>query len=903
MTRPILLRVLVMALSLFPRAFRRLYATEMVEVLAERYRDVRERGGRWGVVLLFGRTLRDIIASAALEHARRARRRPVVMNLPTHSTRYRESSDMANSVITDTTYAVRSLWKKPGFSTVAIATLALGIGANTAIFSVVNEVLLRPLPYDNADELVRVWSSNAGEGRDRYYTSPLSFNNWSDGIEALADIAGAWPREVTLTDGEHTAVGLHTMSTTTNWFSVLGLAPILGRTFNDQDGSWNAEFQIAILSYRLWQGRYGADPSVINRVVQVEGQPALIVGVMPRGTEYPENTDLWLAFLPPITQSAQYMDVIGRVKPGVSHEAAFADLQSIARGLEEEFPQQLSGWSVDVAPLQEDVVGDVRPALLILLGAAGLVLIIACANVANLLLARTEARRREIAVRHALGAGRGRLVRQLLTESVVLASVGTIAGLLVAFGGLRVLFALAPTTLPRFEGATLNLSVLAVALTSAVVTGLAFGLAPALSLLGMDLHSDLKDGGQRGGTKGNRLRGVFVVTQLALAVMVAVGAGLLIKSFSKLRSTDPGFDPTGVLTFELNLPPGSYPEYPRVVDTYDEILDLIQALPGVRSVGMTSSLPLSEAQDYLLRLNLVGAPAAAPGEEPNAWYRQVSPAFFASMGIPLLRGRAFGDRDTPDSPGVVIINRALARLLFDEGEDAIGRRLSGVSGNWGPMGRVFNAETEIVGVVDDVQYGNLRTGSAPSLYFPHSQAPFRRMTITAQTAGDPADLVGAVRSEVAAIDANLPVGNITTMQGAFDRSIARDRFAMFLAGLFGILALLLASVGIYGVLSYTVAQRTRELGIRMALGASQRTVLTYVLRQSITLIAIGAGGGIAGALLLTRVMASQLYGVTARDPITFVSATVVLSAVALLASYVPAARATRVDPITALRYE
>ena len=284
---------------------------------------------------------------------------------------------------------MRSLWETPGFSPVAVATRALGIGATTAIVSVVNEVLLRPLPYDNADELVRVWSSNAGEGRDRYYTSPLSFNNWSDGIEALADIAGAWPREVTLTDGEHTAVGLHTMSTTTNWFSVLGLAPILGRTFNDQDGSWNAEFQIAILSYRLWQGRYGADPSVINRVVQVEGQPALIVGVMPRGTEYPENTDLWLAFLPPITQSAQYMDVIGRVKPGVSHEAAFADLQSIARGLEEEFPQQLSGWSVDVAPLQEDVVGDVRPALLILLGAAGLVLIIACANVANLLLART----------------------------------------------------------------------------------------------------------------------------------------------------------------------------------------------------------------------------------------------------------------------------------------------------------------------------------------------------------------------------------------------------------------------------------------------------------------------------------------------------------------------------------
>ncbi len=312
---------------------------------------------------------------------------------------------------------------------------------------------------------------------------------------------------------------------------------------------------------------------------------------------------------------------------------------------------------------------------------------------------------------------------------------------------------------------------------------------------------------------------------------------------------------------------------------------------------------MSEAQDYFLRLNVLGAPAPVPGEEPNAWYRQVSPAFFTSMGIPLLQGRSFSESDTPDTPGVVIVNRALARLLFDEGEDAVGRRLSGVSGSWGPMGLVLNTETEIVGVVDDVQYGNLRTSSAPSLYFPHSQAPFRLMTITAQTTGDPANLVRAVRSEVTGVDPNLPMSNITTMQGAFDRSIARDRFAMFLVGLFGTLALLLASVGVYGVLSYQVAQRTNELGIRIALGASQRTVLTYVLRQSITLIAIGVGGGIAGALLLTRVMASQLYGVTAHDPVTFVSATLVLSAVALLASYVPAARATKVDPITALKAE
>ena len=809
---------------------------------------------------------------------------------------------MMNSILIDLKYAVRGLLKQPGFTLVAVTTLALGIGANTAIFSIVNDVMLRPLPYDRPEELVRIWSHNPPEGRERYFTSPLSFYNWREDIEALDDIAAAWPREVTLTDDDNSAVRLKTMSATTNWFEVLKARPVLGRTFMPEEGVWG-EPHAVVLSYGVWQDRYGGDPDIVGRTVHIEGEPGQVIGVLPRGSEFPETTDLWTAFRPPLTQPAQYMDVIGRVAPGRSVASAHADLEIIARGMEEEFPT-LAGWGIDMAPLRDVVVGDVGAALWVLLGATGLVLLIACANVANLLLARTEARHREIAVRAALGAGRGRLVRQLLTESLVLASLGTAAGLFVAVAGQRVLLMLAPATLPRFDGVSLNGLVLVIAMVSAVFTGVAFGLAPALQLLRVDLQSDLKDGsGRVAGASGRRLRGGFVVTQLALAVMVTTGAGLLIKSFNRLRATDPGFDPSGVLTLEVNLPATSYETLTSVIETFDRVLTRLDALPGVQSTAITSSLPLSDPLDYLLSLGVVGAPPPEPGEELGAWYRQVSPEFFATMGIPLIRGRPFAPTDRAESPGVVIINRALARLLFDEATNPVGQRLSGVSGSWGPLGRVLNAETEIVGVVDDVRYGSLRASAAPSIYFPHAQAPFRRMTIAVRTAGDPAGHLPTIRNEIATLDPNLPLGNVITMQRAVERSIARDRFSMFLVGLFGGIALALASVGIYGVLSYTVAQRTNELGIRMALGASGKNVLGLVMLQSVGLIALGIGGGVGGALLATRVMANQLYGVTARDPMTFVGVTLLLGLVALFSSYLPALRATKVDPITALRYD
>ena len=656
-------------------------------------------------------------------------------------------------------------------------------------------------------------------------------------------------------------------------------------------------------SYGIWQDRFGSDPSVIGRAIRIDGQPAEIIGVLPRGTGFPETVDLWTNFVPPRTQSAQYMDVIGRVRPGGTPNTALADLQSIARGLEEEFPRQLTGWGVDIAPLYEVVVGDVRPALLTLIVATGLVLAIACANVANLLLARTEKRYREMALRAALGAGRWRLVRQLLTESVVMGGLGAVAGVVVALVGLRALMGMSPASLPRFDGVTLDLSMLGVALASAIVTGLAFGLAPALQLLRADLQAELKEGGQRaGGRRGSVVRDVFVVTQMALAVIVTVGAGLLIRSFANLRDTDPGFDSAGVLTFELNLPPTSYPTWTNVSDAYDGLLEQIRALPTVKRAGITSSLPLSEPLDYLLQVIVVGEPPPEQGTEPHAWYRQISPELLESTGVPLVRGRTFETRDREDAPPVVIVNRTLARTLFGDG-NPIGRQLSGVSGSFGPLGQIFNNQTEIIGVVDDVRYGSLREPAAPSMYFPSRQAPFRRMTFVVRTSGDATAIVPMVRREVATTDPNLPLNDVSTLSSVVERSIARDRFAMMLVTLFGVVAVSLAAVGIYGVLSYTVAQRTRELGVRIALGASGPTVLRHVMRQMIVVIGLGVGVGTLGALAATQAISSQLFGVTVRDPVTFGAVALLLGGVACFACYIPALRATKISPMTALRYE
>ncbi len=890
-------------LLLYPSRFRRTYTAEMLEVFAARITTVQRDSGALAALRVWAHTAFDLLTCVGAEWVRTTHS-PIHPVRSTYRDRQKRGDSIMSAILQDARLAIRTLAKQPSFALVAVATLALGIGANTAIFSLVNTVLLEPLPFPNSHELVRIWSSNPAQDRERYFTSPLSYYEWQDRTEALTAIAAAWPRDVTLTDDLDTPVQLRTMSTTVNWFEVLGVQPLLGRTLGPDDALLAWQNWVLVLSHGIWQDRFGSDPTVIGRAIRIDGQPAEIIGVLPPGAGFPETVDLWTNFVPPRTQSAQYMDVIGRVRPGATPNTALADLQAIARGLEAEFPRRLSGWSVDVAPLYEVVVGDVRPALLMLIGATGLVLAIACANVANLLLARTEKRYREMALRSALGAGRWRLVRQLLTESVVMGGVGAVAGVVVALVGLRALMSISPASLPRFDGVHLDLPMLGVALASAIVTGLAFGLAPALQLLRVDLHAELKEGGQRagGGRRGAVVRDVFVVTQMALAVIVTVGAGLLIRSFANLRDTDPGFDSAGVLTFELNLPPTSYPTWTNVSDAYDGLLEQIRALPTVERAGITSSLPLSEPLDYLLQVIVVGEPPPEQGTEPHAWYRQISPELLESTGVPLIRGRTFEASDREDAPAVVIVNRTLARTLFGDG-NPIGRQLSGVSGAFGPLGQVFNNRTEIIGVVDDVRYGSLREPAAPSMYFPSRQAPFRRMTFVVRTSGDPTAIVPIVRREVAATDPNLAVNDVSTLSSVVERSIARDRFAMMLVTLFGVLAVTLAAVGIYGVLSYTVAQRTRELGVRIALGASGPAVLRHVMRQMIVVIALGVGVGTLGALAATQAISSQLFGVTGRDPVTFGVVALLLGGVACFACYLPALRATKISPLTALRYD
>lgn len=890
--------VLQMLLLLYPQRFRRVYSAEIEDVLAARLRDVRTRRGALSVAGVWLRTMVDIAAGAAGERWRSKKFKRVALG----DTSGKRGDSMWRSILQDARLALRTLRRQPGFAVVAIGTLAIGIGANTAIFSMVNNILLEPLPFAHPSELVRIWSNQPAEDRDRYFSAPLSYWEWKDRATSLTDIAAVWSREVTLTDEVSNPARLRTMSVTANWFSVLGVVPLQGRLLqpNDADITWGA--WVVVLTHGMWQERFGADPQVVGTSVRIDGQPAEIIGVLPPGGAFPETADIFTNFQPPRTQPAMYLDVIARMRPGTTVETAHTELQRVAHGLATEFPNVLEGWGVDMAPLHEVVVGDVRPVLITLLAATALVLAIACANVANLLLSRTEQRSNELSVRAALGAGRGRLVRQMLTEGVVLGGIGALVGVVLAFVGLRVLVGLLPADLPRFDGVGIDHVMLVAALASALLTGLVFGLAPAYHALGIKRDSGRQSAGQRStsGLRSVQARDALVIFQMTLAVVVSVGAGLLMKSFSNLRSTDPGFDPGGALTFELNLPPGPYPDLTRVRDTYGEILDAIASVPGVVLAGATSSLPLSEPLDYLLTLSVVGGEPPQENREPTAWYRQVSSGFFESAGIPLIRGRDFDDGDQSDSPGVVIVNRSLATSLFGE-ENPVGRRLRGISGGFGPLGYILNNETEIVGIVDDVRYGSLRDAAAPSLYFPIEQAPFRRMTIVVRTTDQQSGTIAGVRRVVSDIDPNLPLVNVQTMQDTVDRSIARDRFAMMLVTLFGVVALTLAAVGIYGVLSYSIAQRTREFGLRIALGATSGRVFGLVAQRTAVLVGTGILLGLVGSIAATRAIANQLVGVTSSDPLTFVGVTIVLGVVGFLASYLPARRATRISPVTALK--
>lgn len=801
-----------------------------------------------------------------------------------------------NTLFQDLRYAVRTLVKNPGFAVAAVLTLALGIGANTAIFSFVDTMLLRPLPYDAPDRLVMVWQDERERGSiAKEWTSPPNFTDWREQnatFEAMAAFTGA---AFTLTGGEQ-AEHIAGARVAGDFFDVLRVKPLLGRTLTREDEAPGAP-RVTMLSHGLWQRRFDGDAGVIGRTVTLDGESYTVVGVTPPGFEfaYLTQAELWAPLLdiPNICgRRCIFLRVVGRLAEGVTVERAQVDLNTVMGRLADDDPQANRGIRIALTTLHEEVAGPVRPALLALLGAVGFLLLIGCVNVANLLLTQAARRETEIAVRAALGAGRSRLARQLLTESLLLASLGGLVGVLLGAWVLDGLVALAPAGTPRAGKVAVDLRVMGFAALITLATGAVFGLAPVLHVLRGSMANALREGGRGGaggGRRQRRVRDALAIGQLALSLVMLAGAGLMIRSFIEMRRVDPGYATENVLTARLTLPEARYGDAAAVVGFYEPLLERLAAAPGVLHAAANSSLPLSGSMtdtDFLLE----GQPEPPPGESrPVALIQAITPDYFAALGIPLRRGRTFGAADRRDAPPVVVIDETLARRYFPEA-DPIGRRL------------VVNGRlAEIVGVVGAVLHTGVRTEVRPTIYAPHAQYTPRSMNVVLRTATDPLQLAGVLRSELQGMDPLLATSTVRTMEQLAADSVSDSRMYATLFALFALAALLLASVGVYGVISYSVAQRTTELGLRMALGADRGALRGMVVRHGLTIAGAGAGIGIMGALGLTRLMAGLLFGVPATDPATFVGVTIVLCGVAMAASYLPARRATMVDPMVALR--
>ncbi|HEX3228968.1 MAG TPA: ABC transporter permease [Pyrinomonadaceae bacterium] len=799
------------------------------------------------------------------------------------------------TLIQDIRYGLRSLWKRPGFTAVALITLALGIGANTAIFSLINAVLIRPLPFREPDRLVWSWG-NIRNGGNRASVSPLDYLDYRQQNRTFEEFAAmiSVPLSANLTGGGEpqrlTAAGV-----TGNFFQAVGVQPALGRTLMLENESTGRD-QVAVLSYGLWQKRFGGDPGIINQKIALDGKSFEVLGVMPRDFDFPATTEVWVPLnfdaQPGLKQrKAHFLRPVGRLKAGVSLAQAQADTDAVARRLEATYPDTNTGWNLRLVSLREQIVGNIRSTLYILLGAVGLVLLIACANVANLLLAHAASRRKEIALRTALGAGRLRIARQMITESVILALLGGALGTLLAIWGVQALIALSGDNIPATARVKIDLTVLVFTLVTSVLTGLLFGLAPALRSMRLNLSETLKEGGRSGNESAqrNRTRSLLVIFECAVAVMLLVGAGLLIRSLVRLQSTNPGFDSSNVLTIRIDLPNQKYATPESRSNFWEQFQSRVGALPGVESVGLVSELPLS-GQPNDMPYTVEGRPADAANQGFDDDFRRVSQDYFRTLRIPFLRGRNFTPQEVRDGAKVLVISQSLATQTFPN-EEPLGKRLV--------MG-FRNEAFEIVGIVGDVRHRSLAQTALPTMYMPALEAG-ENIVIRGQN--DTSSIAAAVRREVAAIDPNQPIATVRTMNEWLGLAVAAPRYRTGLFGLFAGLALLLSAVGIYGVMSYSVGQRTHEIGVRMALGARQLDVLKLVVRQGMGLVFVGVGIGLVGALALTRIISSLLFDVGTRDPATFTGVSILLAAVAFIACYFPAWRATKVDPLVALRYE